>query len=248
MKFRFFQILQRFQPVKAFFQAHTLWLIFGSASVLLAFSLTFTIPIVRAAQSEPEETTLQHTARTTAPSQTDKPTDETGLTYRSLSQDTCMLTGIGSCLKEELVIPSKNQDGKRVVAIGERAFADCTFLTSVTIPAEVQNIGTGAFLGCSSLVVIEVARDNEHFSSQNGVLFNKGKSCLLCYPPSKGSKNYLLPNGVTRIAAYAFYGNRNLTHLLYEETVDSFRNIEIDEGNSLLSTVTVTCNYVGAKG
>lgn len=45
---------------------------------------------------------------------------------------------------EEIVIPAE-VDGKRVTEIGKYAFADCTEITSITIPDTVTAIADGAF-------------------------------------------------------------------------------------------------------
>ncbi|MDE5864789.1 MAG: leucine-rich repeat domain-containing protein, partial [Lachnospiraceae bacterium] len=54
-----------------------------------------------------------------------------------------------------LVIPS-TLDGKSVTSIGQRAFANCDNLTSITIPVGVISIGERAFAGCSSLTSITI--------------------------------------------------------------------------------------------
>ena len=41
-------------------------------------------------------------------------------------------------------------DGRLVVAIGDSAFAECEFLSQVTVPGSVTSIGDGAFAGCYS--------------------------------------------------------------------------------------------------
>ena len=51
-----------------------------------------------------------------------------------------------------VVIPEKvTYNGKEysVTSIGERAFYECSGLTSVTIPNSVTSIGSGAFYGCN---------------------------------------------------------------------------------------------------
>lgn len=50
-----------------------------------------------------------------------------------------------------VTIPSE-AEGKRVVSIAERAFADNPAVVSVTVPACVESIGNEAFSGCVSLV------------------------------------------------------------------------------------------------
>lgn len=50
----------------------------------------------------------------------------------------------------QITIPS-SFNGKPVTGIGDRAFADCTRLTSVVIPESVTSIGAGAFKNCTNL-------------------------------------------------------------------------------------------------
>ncbi len=97
-----------------------------------------------------------------------------------------------------------------VTSIGELAFAS-SGLTSVTIPAGVTAIGNSAFSDCCSLTGITVDSGNKNYSSKNGVLFNKNKTKLICYPAGKNNKSYSIPNCVTSISEYAFESCSNLT-------------------------------------
>ena len=57
-----------------------------------------------------------------------------------------------------------------VTRIGERAFACCYGLTSVTIPNSVTSIGEGAFAGCSDLPSITIP--NSVTSIENGTFYD----------------------------------------------------------------------------
>lgn len=233
------------QFLRAHFSKRILWILLSAAAILLVLSALITVPIVIAYHADGAEkpsSPQSPLAQTTAP-----PTDVTGMIYQSHENGTCSVIGIGSCTETDPVLPKRSPAGDLVIAIGANAFAECDFLISVTIPSDVKIIGQAAFYGCSSLVAIEVERDNAAFCSVGGVLYSRDKTSLVCYPPNKATNKYLLNINTRFIAPYAFYGNRNLTHLLYEETVDSFQDIKIAEGNSLLSTVTITCNYTGSK-
>jgi hypothetical protein len=75
-------------------------------------------------------------------------------------------------------------------------------LTSITIPKSVTSIG-GKFYGATNLSSINVESDNPNYSSEDGVLFNKDKTTLICYPAGK-TGSYTVPNSVTSIENDAF--------------------------------------------
>jgi len=81
-------------------------------------------------------------------------------------------------------------NGLPVTSIGETTFQDCINLTRVTIPRSVTNIAKAAFYGCTNLVAILVAAHNPAYSDVDGVLFNKGQTRLIQYPPAR--KAYVL--------------------------------------------------------
>jgi hypothetical protein len=97
-----------------------------------------------------------------------------------------------------------------VTSIGVQAFSFCSSLAEVTIPNSVTSIGESAFVGCSSLIAIDVDANNAAYASENGVLFNKEKTTLIQYPAGKTDADYTIPNSVTSIGDYAFYGCNSL--------------------------------------
>jgi len=111
-----------------------------------------------------------------------------------------------------------------LVEIGQNAFSGCSSLTSVvlpsslktidnyafmnslasvSIPAGVDSIGTGAF-GGEKMAAIEVDAGNARYSSQDGVLYNKAKTTLLQYPAAKTGTNFVVPQSVSIIGLAAF--------------------------------------------
>jgi hypothetical protein len=108
------------------------------------------------------------------------------------------------------------EDG--VTAIESFAFRNCTGLTSVTIPASVTTIGTGVFSGCAGMTSIVVAADNAHYSSKEGVLFNKNKTVLIRYPQGRIGP-YVIPESVTTIGSYAFSDCAGLTSITIPNSV-----------------------------
>ena len=55
--------------------------------------------------------------------------------------------------------------GTNFTGIGDYAFADCTSLTSITIPNSVNSIGSGTFNGCTSLTSITYQGTKSQWSS-----------------------------------------------------------------------------------
>ena len=77
------------------------------------------------------------------------------------------------------------------------AFDGCDQLTSISLPASFTQF-RGGFHDCSELNSIRVPETNPHFTSVDGVLFDKGGTNLLRFPPGKGGA-YRIPAGVTSI-------------------------------------------------
>ena len=59
-------------------------------------------------------------------------------TYEALSEDTCAVTGYTGSEPVSLLIPAADPDGRTVVAIGDRAFANRASLRAVTLPDTVD--------------------------------------------------------------------------------------------------------------
>ena len=121
-----------------------------------------------------------------------------------------------------------------VTSIGNEAFYGCSKLISVTIPNSVTSIGSSAFRKCSSLTSINVDAYNSMYSSVDGVLFNKDKTTLIACPGAKQGA-YTIPNSVTSIETWAFYGCSSLTSITIGNSVTSIGWYAFYECSSLTS-------------
>jgi hypothetical protein len=107
-----------------------------------------------------------------------------------------------------------------VTNIGASAFANCGQLTNITIGAGVVAIGEGAFLDCPQLGAITVDPNNLVYASVDGVLFNKDQSVLVACPGAL-SGSYSVPETVTNIAEIAFGLCEGLTEVVVPGTVST---------------------------
>ena len=113
----------------------------------------------------------------------------------------------------ELVI----KDG--MVSLGDYAFRRCVNLTKVTLPATLTEVGMNPFEGCAALTDLIVDEGNPNLYLNDGVLFSREDSRLICYPMTKEYSAYTLPDGTRIIGASAFYGNETLTQVVVFNTV-----------------------------
>ena len=112
-----------------------------------------------------------------------------------------------------------------VKTIGGNAFKNCSSLATIEIPSTTTSISNTAFTGCSGLQNINVDENNTKYSSINGVLFNKDKTELICYPCAKEENAYEIPNTVKIIGNYAFENSKNLENVTIPSSVTT-----IEEG------------------
>lgn len=123
--------------------------------------------------------------------------------------------------KEAVVIPSTVQHNGNVytvTGISGDAFNDCTNLTSLTIPATVINIEGSSFANCASLRTIVVDAANTVYDSRNNcnAIIKTAKNKLIV-----GCETTVIPNGVTSIGSWAFWGRWGMKTIAIPETVKS---------------------------
>jgi uncharacterized repeat protein (TIGR03803 family) len=105
---------------------------------------------------------------------------------------------------------------------------------SYTIPNSVTSIGFYAFRECTGLTNITVEALNPNYSSRDGVLFDKSQSILIHCPGGK-SGSYTIPNSVTSIGFYAFFGSPSLTSVTIPNSVTSIEQNTFRDCASLTS-------------
>ena len=132
--------------------------------------------------------------------------------------------------------------------IGPAMFWHCSSLENIVIPEKVTMIYNiefyennniihiNPFRGCKSLKNINVDENNENFSSENGILYDKEKTKLLVYPQGKAEKVFIMPNNIQEIGDIAFSEDSKLEKLIILENI---KNI----GTEILNENDVTTIY-----
>lgn len=103
-----------------------------------------------------------------------------------------------------------------VVSISRYALSN-SCIENINIPESVVEIEE-EFL-CNNLKSINVDLKNEHYSSIDGVLYNKSKTVLIRFPQNYPNSSFITPNSVSYIGAGSFYNCNTLTDITLTESV-----------------------------
>ena len=106
--------------------------------------------------------------------------------------------------------------------LGDKAFYDCSGLTSLTIPSGVTSIGDWAFSGCNGLTSLTIP---------SGVTSIGGYAFWGC----SGLTSLTIPSGVTSIGDYTFEGCSGLTSLTIPSGVTEIGKSAFDGCSGLTS-------------
>ena len=154
------------------------------------------------------------------------------------SEGTCKVTGTSN--SGDVVIPSTtNYNGTTYTVNGIaswfiRGFKDpknTNTISSVTIPATVINIATGAFGLSQSIAEIKVEDGNTAFCAEDGVLYDKAKTTIVYWPAKKEIGDYVIPSTIKYLGGEAFSNNQSLTSVTIPASIISISPGATIQGN-----------------
>lgn len=93
--------------------------------------------------------------------------------------------------------------GSSLQTVGRFAFNWCENLEQITLPASVRSIDGTAFESCLKLQNIYVNSGNTSYCDINGVLYQKNRQTLVCFPAAR-TGTYTVPSGVKALGESAF--------------------------------------------
>lgn len=120
-------------------------------------------------------------------------------------------------------------------------------IKKVIIPSTLKEIVFCSFEHMEELEEIEVSKDNPYYSSENGILYNKDKTILLCIPQKNRADIYNVPKSVKKMYSL-FSGRASVVNI--PSNVESIKNVVKSEEHSEISNVRnstydldMGCNY-----
>ncbi len=149
--------------------------------------------------------------------------------------------------------------GNSVTTIGYDAFSYCDSLTSITIPDSVTTIGARAFLSCGSLSSVTIGNGvtsigasafSSWISSGSVYITDIAKWCAINFADSHSNplcdaenlylngaliNDLVIPDGVTTIGDYVFYGCGSLTSITIPNSVTTIGSSAFSSCDSLTS-------------
>lgn len=118
-------------------------------------------------------------------------------------------------------------DLPNVAQIGESAFANCTMLESIALPASVTFLGDSAFSGCERLAEVLFSQPEEETES----VFVIGQSA---FENCTSLEEISLPENLTTVSQYAFAGSA-LTSIVLPDAVTEIQGHAFENCTSLTS-------------
>ncbi|HCG35547.1 MAG TPA: hypothetical protein DER23_04295 [Clostridiales bacterium] len=138
--------------------------------------------------------------------------------------------GIGGSAFEGLEQITSATIPSSVKYIGNRAFANCTGITTVALPENI-NIAESAFINCSSLENITIPESTTglgKFAFDGTAWYDKQPKGLVfigkflyAYTPEDDVTDIVLPDGLTTFPGYLFNGKKNITSIVIPDSVTS---------------------------
>ena len=172
-------------------------------------------------------------------------TGHTSIYYTGDVAGWCKISGLDNLMSKShtLYIGGKKVTGDLIIPdgvtkISDYAFYNCSEIKSITIPNSVTSIGKYAFGYCTGLTNIYYTGDVAGWCGISGLGSVMSSSCTLYIGGKKVAGDLIIPDSVTNIGGYAFYGCEGLTSVTFGNSVTSIGDYAF-RGCTGLSSVTI---------
>ena len=106
-----------------------------------------------------------------------------------------------------------------ILYLGDLVFQGDILLESIELPAGLVSIGMNPFDRCDSLTEIRISDQNNNYSAEEGVLFDRKNNILVSYPSGKEDEIYSVPDWVTEIGFAAFSENNHIKGITLSDEI-----------------------------
>ena len=130
-----------------------------------------------------------------------------------------------------------------VKEIGNSCFSSCGNLGKIQITSNVEKLATSSFVNQGNLTEINVVSENQYYSSEDGVLFNKDKTEFIKWPQGKSLTEYTVPRTVKTIKASSFYAS-NIKSIIIPPSVEKMESYVFDRSG----ITKIVCQEQDGKG
>lgn len=161
--------------------------------------------------------------------------DANGVLY---SNDKTKLWNVPTAIAEKINSNTYTVD-PAVTNINRGAFPAHANLTKVILPEGLKEVDQvyPPIATTNTLLEFEIAESNPKFKVVAGVLFDKTKKELVCYPRAKADTDYKVPDEFTSIGQYGIMNADNITSLDLNKVVKTTSNSVYSDKN--LQTITI---------
>ena len=148
--------------------------------------------------------------------------DANGVLY---SNDKTKLWNVPTAIAEKINSNTYTVD-PAVTNINRGAFPAHANLTKVILPEGLKEVDQvyPPIATTNTLLEFEIAESNQNFKVVAGVLFDKTKKELVCYPRAKADTDYKVPDEFTSIGQYGIMNADNITSLDLNKVVKTTSN------------------------
>ncbi len=123
---------------------------------------------------------------------------------------------------------------ENILSMDSFIFTSCESLKSIELPSKLITIDRLTFWGCGGVTEIKVNDNNPYFTDIDGVLFDKKCETLIRCPSGKVAESLCFPEGVKKIADYAFKECIGIKSIVIPEGVTYIGGYVFDECSGLV--------------
>jgi len=104
----------------------------------------------------------------------------------------------------------------------------------ITLPSTLTNITPPLVSRCNNLTNILISVDNPRYLSVDGVLYDRIRNSLVLFPMGRDDTHFTVPDWVSTIDAYAFYGSKISNVILHSNVkfTNDFAFSNINKNNN----------------